>query len=78
MNCAARRTIVCLGACLLLPLVACDTLIRTNVATGLRDGTVTAVSGILEEALNRVFRLGDSGAEGDPSEEPGDDLFIKM
>lgn len=64
-------------AVMLAPLAGCDRSVLENAAIGLRDGTLTAVGGIIENFFNVRFGLEDSegGAE---EEEAGDDLFARI
>ncbi len=69
-----RRTLRCVSWLLLaaLPLAAgCRDLIVPNVAAGLRDGSITALTGILEDFFNNRF-----GLDGAGSTEGGNDLFV--
>lgn len=69
-----RRTLrwTLLAALAVVPLVAgCRDLVVPNVAAGLRDGSITAVTGILEDFFNNRF-----GLDGTDSTEGGNDLFV--
>ena len=69
-----RRTmrIVSLMALAAVPLLAgCRELVAPNLAAGLRDGSITAVTGILEDFFNNRF-----GLDGADSSEGGNDLFV--
>lgn len=58
---------------LLLPLAGCTDTLITNVAAGIRDGLITTTSGLIEDAINALFGLGDAAAE-----EGGNDAFINI
>ncbi len=69
-----RRTLrwTLLAALAVVPFVAgCRDLVVPNVAAGLRDGSITAVTGILEDFFNNRF-----GLDGADSSEGGNDLFV--
>lgn len=61
----------------LAPLAGCDRLLLENAATGLREGTLTAVGGIIEDFFNLKFGLEESEG-GEDEEEAGDDLFARI
>lgn len=56
-----------------LSVAGCTDSVQQNLAAGLRDGTLTAVGGILEDFFNARFGLGEEGAE-----EEGNERFIRL
>ena len=49
----------------------CGGLVGENLVSGLRDGSITATTGIIEGFFNNRFSFDTFGEEG------GDDLFVK-
>jgi hypothetical protein len=52
-----------------IPLTGCDKLVLENLAVGLRDGAVTAASGIVEGFFNSQFNLGEDAAPEEANDE---------
>lgn len=56
-----------------LGLLGCGDLASANLAAGLRDGSVTAASGFIEQVFNRFFKNTFAEADGTGG---GGDVFI--
>lgn len=71
-----RSHVIALGPCLLLGLASsgCSSLVTANVAAGLREGTITAATGIIESFFDERFPL----AAPITPEEGGDDRFARL
>jgi hypothetical protein len=52
---------------------SCGDILFNNLVAGLRDGAVTAVTGVVEESINTQF-----GLEPEEEGEPGGDLFVNI
>lgn len=75
--------IATISAIVMMMSTGCDELVLSNIASGAREGTLTAATGIIEGFFEDRFGLapaedgGDAGTE-EETEEGGDGLFIRL
>jgi len=68
--------ILAMCSALLVTAAGCDRAVQTNLALGLREGTLTAVQGIIEDVFNRWFGLDSANGDAAADQAGGGDLFI--
>ncbi len=68
-----------LGACIVVTpvLTGCNALVLDNTVTGLREGTIATVTGVINGFFDQHFSIRGSDGESVAGKGGGDDLFVR-